>query len=81
MEDFQLQVRTDTVVKEDGQELSRQYFRVVLAPGDDVSGYPKIVQDVANLLWTPEVIAERQAKMALLKAEAESRVSPPAPAN
>lgn len=56
MEDKTLQVREDTVVYEDGVEISRTYMRYVTSPGDDISGKPQIIKDVAGLLWTPEVI-------------------------
>jgi hypothetical protein len=51
-----IQVRTTTVVEEDGIELARSYNRHVLNPGDDVSGEAQEVQDIANVLWTQEVI-------------------------
>lgn len=40
------------------------YHRWSFAPGSDVSAMPQSVQDIANLVWTPEVIAEYKAKMA-----------------
>jgi hypothetical protein len=59
-EDGRLGVRQDTVVTETTdkgvEEISRTYVRYMLEPGDDVIGKPQRVQDVANLLWTPEVI-------------------------
>jgi len=61
LESAQLQVREDTVISEDGIELSRTYHRYVANPGDDVSMRPQIVKDVATLLWTPEVIAAWKA--------------------
>lgn len=56
LEEAQMQVREDTVVLEDGVELSRTYHRYVLNPGDDVSNKSQRVQDIAGLLWTPEVV-------------------------
>ena len=60
-----VQVRTDTVVMEDGEELSRKYHRHVLMPGtlDDsdnlvatnISGETAEVQAVCNGVWTDEV--------------------------
>jgi hypothetical protein len=67
MDDYRFQVRTDTVISEDGTELSRTYHRVVLEPGDDVSTQPKLVQDVAGLLWTPEVVSDWQVKAAAMR--------------
>ena len=60
----QVQVRTATVIKEDGTELSRSFHRHVLAPrtksgdtwGDtDISGEDARVQAIANATWTNDV--------------------------
>ena len=59
-----IQVRTTTVVEEDGVELARSYHRHVLVPGSDVTGEAQEVQDIANALWTTEVIAAYQASIA-----------------
>ena len=50
-----IQVATDTVIKEDGAEISRTHHRKVLTPDMDVYGESKEVQDLANVLWTDEV--------------------------
>ncbi len=60
----QIQVRTITKIMEDGVEISRTYIRHVLAPGDDLSGEDSRVVAVANVVWTPEVIAAYQAAIA-----------------
>ena len=52
-----ISVRTDTVITDDGTEVSRSFHRKVLAPGDDVSGEDARVQAVANAVWTDEVVA------------------------
>ena len=59
-----IQIRTTTVVEEDGVELARNHTRHVVHPGDDVSGEVQEVQDIAAALWTPEVIAAYQASIA-----------------
>jgi len=51
-----IQIRTTTVVEEDGVELARNHHRHVVHPGDDVSGEIQEVQDIASVLWTNEVI-------------------------
>jgi hypothetical protein len=56
LEDSVMQVREDIVVIEDGKELSRTYNRYVVVPGEDVSQRPTKVQDIANFLWTSDVI-------------------------
>lgn len=64
--DQTIQVRTTTVIEEDGVELARKHHRHVVHPGDDVSGEAQEVQDIAAVLWTDEVIAAYQAKKAEL---------------
>jgi hypothetical protein len=56
-----ISVRTDTVIIDDGVEVSRSFHRHVVSPGDDVSGESESVQATANALWTPEVIAAWEA--------------------
>jgi hypothetical protein len=56
-----ISVRTDTVIIDNGEEVSRSFHRHVVAPGDDVSGEAESVQATANALWTPEVIAAWEA--------------------
>ena len=60
-----VQVATDTVIKEDGTELSRSRHRHVLHPGTlndsdalvdtDISSEDASVQAVANVVWTDAV--------------------------
>jgi len=60
-----VQVATDTVIKEDGTELSRSRHRHVLHPGGlndsdalvdtDITGESAEVQAVANAVWTDAV--------------------------
>ena len=58
-----IQIRTTTVVEEDGVELARNHHRHVVVPGQDVSGEIQEVQDIAAALWTDEVIAAYQASV------------------
>jgi len=60
-----VQVRTDTVVIEDGEELSRKYHRHTLSCGTlddsdnlvdtDISGEHAEVQAICNAVWTDAV--------------------------
>ena len=60
-----IQVRTDTVIKEDGTELSRSFHRHVLTPGmldgsdnlveTSISGEDAQVQQVCGIYWTQAV--------------------------
>ena len=53
-----VQVRTDTVVIEDGEELSRKYHRHSLMPDADISSENAEVQGVCNAVWTDQIKAD-----------------------
>lgn len=59
-----IQIRTTTVVEEDGAELARNHHRHVVVPGDDLTGEAQEVQDIAAALWTADVISDYQASVA-----------------
>ena len=59
-----IQIRTTTVVEEDGVELGRKHHRHFVVPGDDVTGEVAEVQAIASALWTDEVVAAYQASIA-----------------
>ena len=50
-----VQIATDTIIKEDGVELSRSRHRHVVHPDQDITGEDAEVQAVANAVWTDEV--------------------------
>ena len=50
-----VQVRTDIVVMEDGEELSRKYHRHALNPDADISNEHTEVKAVCNAVWTQDV--------------------------
>tara|TARA_R110001632_G_scaffold44315_1_gene112809 strand:+ start:467 stop:748 length:282 start_codon:yes stop_codon:yes gene_type:complete len=68
-----VQVRTDTIIKEDGNELSRSYHRHVLQcgslDGSDnlvdtvISGEDAEVQAIANAVWTDAIKNAWKAKL------------------
>ena len=74
-----VQVRKATVVKKDGVELAKSYFRYVLNPGildtsdnlvdTDLSGQPAEVTAICNAVWTTEVKAAWKAKLIADKPE------------
>jgi len=64
-------LRTDTVVTDDGKEISRSFHRKVLAPNADVSGEDAKVQAVAAAVWTDEVVAAYAAAQAAAAPAAE----------
>ena len=58
-----IQIRTTTVVEEDGVEVARNHHRHFVVPGQDVTGEADEVQDIAGVLWTSDVIAAYQASL------------------
>jgi len=68
---WNVQVRTATVIKEDGKELTRSFHRKVLTPGTldasdnlvdtDISGEDADVQAICNAAWTTQVKADYKA--------------------
>ena len=55
--------REATRVIEDGVEISKTYHRTSLAPASDLTNVPDNVVAIANVAWTPEVIAAYQAQL------------------
>ena len=68
---WNIQVRTASIIKEDGVELTRSFSRKVLTPGrldasdnlvdTDISGEDADVQAIANAAWTTQVKADYKA--------------------
>ena len=50
-----VQVRTDTIIKEDDKEISRAIHRHAIHPDEDISAEDAEVQAVANAVWTDAV--------------------------
>ena len=55
---WNVQVATDTVIKEDGTEISRSRHRHVLNPDSNISNEATEVQAVANAVWTDYIRAK-----------------------
>ena len=64
-----IQVAYDTVIKEDGTEISRSRHRNSFTPDKDVSGEDSEIVDMANLVWTQAIKDAWQSK---LDADAEA---------
>jgi len=64
-----VQVRTATVITEDGVELSRSFHRHVIQPGDDYSNEEAEVQAICAAVHTDEVKAAYTAFLAEQAAE------------
>ena len=68
---WNIQVRTATIIKKDGVELTRSFHRKVLTPGTldasdnlvdtDISGEDADVQAICNAAWTTQVKADYKA--------------------
>tara|TARA_B100000427_G_scaffold307016_1_gene294183 strand:- start:33 stop:314 length:282 start_codon:yes stop_codon:yes gene_type:complete len=68
---WNIQVRTASIIKEDGVELTRSFSRKVLKPGTldasdnlvatDISGEDADVQAICNAAWTDQVKADYKA--------------------
>ena len=58
-----IQVRTATVIKRDGVEISRSFSRHVVAPNDDISGESAEVQAICNAVHTDAVKAAYAAHL------------------
>ena len=56
--------REATRILEDGTEISKQYHRTSLTPGQDLTDQPTNVVAICNVVWTPQVIAAFQAQQA-----------------
>ena len=55
---WNVQVATDTVIKEDGTEISRSRHRHVLNPDSNISNEATEVQAVATAVWTDDIRAK-----------------------
>ena len=58
-----IQVRTATIVTDDGVELSRNFHRHVVSPNDDVSGESDEVKKLADIYFTDDAKAKHKAAM------------------
>ena len=78
-----IQVRTATVIKEDGVELSRSYHRHVLQPGTVAAGSTALtdtnissedagVQAICNAVWTSSVKEAYRAYLVGIRSESST---------
>ena len=58
-----LQVRTATIVTDDGAELSRTFHRHVVSPNDNVSGESDEVKKLAEIYFTEDAKSKHKAFM------------------
>ena len=75
---WNIQIRSATIIKEDGVELTRKFHRKVIDPGTldasdnlvetDISGEDADVQAICNAAWTAQVKTDFTAHLVALKA-------------
>lgn len=58
-----IQVRQANIVERDGVEIAKTYHRWSLTPGQDLTGQEQRVVDIANVVWTEEVVAAYLASL------------------
>ena len=58
-----IQVRTATIVTDDGTELSRSFHRHVVEPNSDVSGESEEVKKLAEIYFTDDAKAKQKAHL------------------
>ena len=61
LENGSVQVRTKTAIMEDSVEISSQFHRHVVSPGDNYSTENAKVKAICAAVQTPEVVAAYQA--------------------
>ena len=76
---WNIQVRTASIIKEDGKELTRSFERKVLDPGTlddsdnlverDISGEDADVKAICNAAWTDQVKADFKTYLIKVKNE------------
>lgn len=72
IESGMVQVRTKTATLEDGQQISGQFHRHVIAPGECGPDEDPRVQAICAAVHTPEVVSAYRAEQARIAAEAEA---------
>jgi|TARA_R110000823_G_C15499852_1_gene453042 hypothetical protein len=66
----QVHIRTATIIKRDGEEISRSFHRRVLAPDSDVTEENEEIKGITDAAWTQDVKDAYAAELA-------SQIEPP----
>jgi hypothetical protein len=56
--------REATRILKDGEQIAQTYHRSSLAPASDLTDVPENVVAIANVAWTPDVVAAYQEQVA-----------------
>ena len=59
-----VQVREATRIMKDEEVIATTYHRYSFVPNSDISSMPANVQSIAQVAWTPEVVAAYEAAVA-----------------
>jgi len=59
-----MQIRTATIIKEDGVVISKSYHREVLTPGRNIDSMDDEIKNICNVVWTGAVKAKNAAMIA-----------------
>ena len=54
-------IRKNNVIMDNDTQVAQSYARTSLVPGQDLTGQPSNVVEIANLIWTPAVISAYQS--------------------
>lgn len=60
----QVQIRTATIIKRDGEEISRSFHRRVLAPDADISEENTEIKSITKSAWTKKIKEAYAAQLA-----------------
>lgn len=63
-EDGVISILRRTTISEDGEVVAEKLHRELLSPGDDLTGQPQRIAAIADLVWTPAVVADFALKRA-----------------
>ena len=56
--------REATRILKDGEQIAQTYHRSSLVPASDLTDVPANVVAIANVAWTPDVVADYQEQVA-----------------
>ena len=62
-EDKTLFIREATIIMDDDVQISKAFHRTTLEPGSDLTEWDQSVKDIANIVWTQEVVEAYIAKV------------------
>ena len=64
LDDGQIEFRKTRVILDGVDIVGERHHRQVLEPGQDVTTFPLKIRQIANVVWTPAVVAAYEAAKA-----------------